>query len=293
MTRSNGHAPTSIHLHLKAQRFRSFGAYDRGYRSGYAERTGPEKKGSTWSETSTVIERGGCWPGRRLKVTEPTPLSAERLLTAEELDTIRIAGAAWCNEVTFDAIFDHYEGLVAELQREIERVTERKDGAYLERNQVVQALSKCFPAGVARTAIEGWSEDWHGCVYIDLPTGQVSWHFHDSQANLFEHLPPYTKPWDGHTTEEKYERLAALKPGEIEGYRQALEKACPSDGIWVYNDCATSRESEYECAWCGGWREKRVKRMGEEKTIYGHEADCAWVEARRVLAGRAVKGEQP
>ena len=26
--------------------------------------------------------------------------------------------------------------------------------------------------------------------------------------HLFEHLGPYTKPWDGHTTEEKYERLA-------------------------------------------------------------------------------------
>lgn len=88
----------------------------------------------------------------------------------------------------------------------------RKDAAYLERNQVVAALAKCFPSGVGRTAIEGWSEDWHGVVYIDLPTGQASWHHHDSQAYLFADLPPYTKPWDGHTTPEKYERLAAMKP---------------------------------------------------------------------------------
>jgi len=86
----------------------------------------------------------------------------------------------------------------------------RKDAAYLERNQVVAALARCFPSGIARTAIEGWSEDWHGCVFIDLPTGQASWHFHDSHAYLFTGLPPYTKPWDGHTTAEKYERLAAL-----------------------------------------------------------------------------------
>ncbi len=84
--------------------------------------------------------------------------------------------------------------------------------AYLERNKVVAALAKCFPSGIARTAIEGWSDDWHGCVYIDLPTGQVSWHYHDSHAALFEGLPPYTKPWDGHNTEEKYRRVAALKP---------------------------------------------------------------------------------
>jgi hypothetical protein len=86
----------------------------------------------------------------------------------------------------------------------------RKDAAYLERNQVVAALAKCFPSGLARTAIEGWSEDWHGCVYIDLPSGQVSWHFHDSQAYLFDGLPQYTGKWDGHDTPEKYRRVAAL-----------------------------------------------------------------------------------
>lgn len=87
-----------------------------------------------------------------------------------------------------------------------------KDGAYLERNCVVAALAKCFPSGIAKTAIDGWSEDWHGCVYIDLPTGQASWHYHTSQAYLFDGLPPYTGNWDGHTTEEKYARLAKLQP---------------------------------------------------------------------------------
>lgn len=33
-------------------------------------------------------------------------------------------------------------------------------------------------------------------VYIELPTGQVSWH-----------LPQHTKEYDGHTTEEKYDRI--------------------------------------------------------------------------------------
>lgn len=88
----------------------------------------------------------------------------------------------------------------------------RKDAAYYERNQVVSALAKCFPSGVAKTAIEGWSEDWHGCVYIDLPAGQASWHFHDSHAHLFDGLPAYAGGWDGHSTDEKYARLAALKP---------------------------------------------------------------------------------
>jgi hypothetical protein len=95
----------------------------------------------------------------------------------------------------------------AEMERE-------KDATYLERNQVVAALANVFPSGIARTDIPGWLPEWHGCVYIDLPTGQASWHYHDSHAHLFAHLPPYAGKWDGHTTEEKYARLAALSRRE-------------------------------------------------------------------------------
>ena len=109
--------------------------------------------------------------------------------------------------------------LVCEALAEMEA---RKDAAYLERNQVVAALAKAFPSGVARTAIDGWSEDWHGCVFIDLPTGQASWHFHDSQAYLFADLPPYTGQWDGHDTPLKYRRLAALKGPRTGTPSQAL-----------------------------------------------------------------------
>lgn len=112
------------------------------------------------------------------------------------------------------------EDHILQLRADLTAAQERKDGAYLERNRVVSALSKVFPSGVARTAIEGWSEDWHGCVYIDSPAGQLSWHFHDSQAYLFDHLPPYRGKWDGHTTEEKYARLA-----QIGGLAERLEKA--------------------------------------------------------------------
>jgi hypothetical protein len=98
------------------------------------------------------------------------------------------------------------------LRAEVERLTSAKDGAYEERNRCValiarMALSLGCRAGLARTAIEGWSEDWHGCVYIDLPTGQVSWHYHDSHGHLFEGLPKYAAPWDGHDTPEKYRRV--------------------------------------------------------------------------------------
>ena len=89
----------------------------------------------------------------------------------------------------------------------IEKLEAARDGAYTERNRLVAFLASIYPSGMKKTAIPGWDEAWHGCVYIDLPTGQASWHFHDSEAHLFTHLLPYDGEWDGHTTEEKYERL--------------------------------------------------------------------------------------
>lgn len=99
----------------------------------------------------------------------------------------------------------------------IQQLQEQKDGAYLERNRCVAALARMAialgqRAGRAKTAIDGWDPAWHGCIYIDLPTGQVSWHYHESQSGLFNDLPEYAGRWDGHDTPTKYERLAAAFP---------------------------------------------------------------------------------
>lgn len=108
-------------------------------------------------------------------------------------------------------LLDERNKAIDQRDAEIAKIRARKDAAYAERNKVVAALARLYPSGTARTAIEGWSDDWHGCVYIDLPTGQVSWHYHDSHAPLFADLPPYAGKWDGHTTEQKYQRLAELR----------------------------------------------------------------------------------
>jgi len=115
-------------------------------------------------------------------------------------------------EVSLDA-WKALQARVNELGDSLAELEITKDGAYAERNRLVSLLSKVFPSGKKKTAIEGWSEDWHGCVYIDLPTGQASWHYHDSQEALFDHLPLYQGTWDGHTTDEKYERIQAIAAG--------------------------------------------------------------------------------
>lgn len=85
------------------------------------------------------------------------------------------------------------------------------DSVYAERNALVALLARLYPSGTRRTEIKGWDPEWHGCVYIDLPTGQVSWHYHDREAPLFADLPSYVGEWDGHTTDQKYYRIAMLR----------------------------------------------------------------------------------
>lgn len=48
-------------------------------------------------------------------------------------------------------------------------------------------------------------------LFIDLPTGQVSWHLSRADRQLASDIGPYLSAWDGHSTEEKYRRLAAWK----------------------------------------------------------------------------------
>lgn len=120
--------------------------------------------------------------------------------------------------MTGDEHTDSLQTQLLQLEQRVRELVAQKDGAYLERNRCVAliartALAYGWRAGIARTAIEGWSEDWHGCVYVDLPTGQVSWHYHDSQAHLFAGLPAYTGAWDGHDTAEKYRRVGEAFAG--------------------------------------------------------------------------------
>jgi hypothetical protein len=93
-----------------------------------------------------------------------------------------------------------------------------KDSAYTERNRCVAAIARLAIANGWRAGLGShqgddltWDPEWRTIVFIDLPAGQVSWHLHDGEVALFEGLPPYAGTWDGHTTEEKYARVAELR----------------------------------------------------------------------------------
>lgn len=82
-----------------------------------------------------------------------------------------------------------------------------RDRAYQERNRIVAALSKLFPSyWYADPKATGWP-----VIAVMLPTGQATWHVPSSDFNRwFTHLKERLCDWDGHDTEEKYQRLDAL-----------------------------------------------------------------------------------
>lgn len=104
----------------------------------------------------------------------------------------------------------------------ISELTQQKDGAYQERNRVLALLGRMavalgWKAGIGEHPASDveWEKDWRTILFIELPTGQASWHFHDSDVHLLQGLPPYGGTWDGHTTEEKYGRVANALRGVV------------------------------------------------------------------------------
>lgn len=91
---------------------------------------------------------------------------------------------------------------------------------YEERARVVVALARaCRALGME----VGFADDkdmpadkaaeWP-VLFIELPTGQVSWHIHHRDRAAFAPwIGGFKGTWDGHTTEQKYERLHAFFGG--------------------------------------------------------------------------------
>lgn len=90
---------------------------------------------------------------------------------------------------------------------------------YRERAHLVAHLAAIHPSTIG---VDPDEPDWP-VVYIDAPSGQLSWHLAQDDLPLFTHVPRTTATlWDGHTTEEKYARLDA--------HTRAVAHTAPRDG---------------------------------------------------------------
>jgi hypothetical protein len=96
-----------------------------------------------------------------------------------------------------------WASLLAGTLRQIEAHDTDYDQRYgLVLDAVCQAHNAGFAAGFR---IDPSEPDWP-VAYIELPTGQVSWH-----------LPQHPQQWDSHDTPEKYRRCRAF--GELPAAR--------------------------------------------------------------------------
>lgn len=85
----------------------------------------------------------------------------------------------------------------------------RINATYRERNACVSLIAKMAHKQGLKVGIlhDETALAFHNVVYIDLPSGQISWHIADEDMDYFEGLPVYEGHWDGHDTPTKYERV--------------------------------------------------------------------------------------
>lgn len=94
------------------------------------------------------------------------------------------------------------------------------DDIYRERARLAAFVASQFPSVLSYSDPD--EPEW-AVLYVDTPEGQLSWHIAPGDMDLFEHVqqvPPDDKraKWDGHDTDEKYERLLRLNGrGGLEG----------------------------------------------------------------------------
>ena len=84
----------------------------------------------------------------------------------------------------------------------------QRHALYSERNRLVAALTGIFPAHLMLDPAA--DAPWANIVCIHLPAGTATWHIPPWDLSFFAHLAYVPHHWDGHTTQEKYERLQAL-----------------------------------------------------------------------------------
>lgn len=109
---------------------------------------------------------------------------------------------------------DHDHTETETLKQRAEQAEAERDGAYRERARLLAWLAALHPAALA-PAPDVDEPGWQILYLNPAAGGQMSWHIAPRDADLFTHVQrvPVEHPrarWDGHTTEEKYQRIGAL-----------------------------------------------------------------------------------
>ncbi|MFG2722693.1 hypothetical protein ACGFW5_31005 [Streptomyces sp. NPDC048416] len=101
------------------------------------------------------------------------------------------------------------------LHERAEQAEAARDAVYRERAHLVAHLAALYPSHIGYT--DPSAPDWPVLI-IEAPGGQLSWHIAPNDVGLFAHVrrtDRICRGWDGHATDEKYERLDRLTSSTI------------------------------------------------------------------------------
>ncbi|MFC9847766.1 hypothetical protein ACFWFF_01450 [Streptomyces sp. NPDC060223] len=125
---------------------------------------------------------------------------------------------------------------VADVREAMLRAEAERDGAYRERAQLLAWLATLHgPNAVLAPALDIDDENrWH-LLFLTVAGRQMSWHIAPRDLELLTHVERVDvadprAQWDGHTTEEKYQRIRTLPWGEM---RDAVRTPGPADEALV------------------------------------------------------------
>lgn len=120
-----------------------------------------------------------------------------------------------------------------------QRAGQETDSVYRERAHLIALLAALYPA--VMTHVPDADEDGWGLVFLDLPTGQASWHIAPRDADLVQHVELVGQDdpraqWDGHATEEKYDRI------------RAYARMRAAEGEWPFADRQAEQQRQLTAA---------------------------------------------
>ncbi|MFB7589344.1 hypothetical protein [Streptomyces sp. NPDC056169] len=99
---------------------------------------------------------------------------------------------------------------VADIRAAMLQAEEQRDAIYRERAHLVALLATHYPSHIGYTDPD--APDW-AVLIIEAPGCQLSWHIAPRDMDLFGHVRAtsvISRAWDGHTTDQKYERIRTL-----------------------------------------------------------------------------------
>ena len=174
---------------------------------------------------------------RRTEASDRTGLERLTMIRRHEKTIHRHQRMLDDRDTTITGMHETIQQLQGQLDDKIIAGQAMKD-AYTERAALVAVLTKIWPSHMTEDEHEFGDSDFRNIACVHTPAGQATWHIHRDDLPLFDHVGRSNEPgpdgtacaWDGHTTQQKYERLASLQ--RFDPYTGLV----PTDDRWLLTD---------------------------------------------------------